>query len=230
MHRRSVVTASSPRKPRAKRSCCACVRPGAGMSDQEIKAALQPFRQMATASRWGTSGTGLGLPDHQSTWSGATRRQLRPHRHSAVQDGTLVEIAFPVHGPGSAERPASPAAAGFRREQFPARLPRVGWSEARRAAPPRLRLVGGRAGGSPCPSRPAPPSRSICCFPRPPTSRAASTLPEVRYLQREGYATALSVSVRLNAIKSGPREPHRRPTFVESLGFSLSVGGRWMII
>ena len=35
---------------------------GAGMSEKELQTALEPFRQLATAARWGSSGTGLGLP------------------------------------------------------------------------------------------------------------------------------------------------------------------------
>ncbi len=66
---------------------------GAGMSDQEIKAALQPFRQMATTSRWGTSGTGLGLPITKAL---AEANHASFRITSAAQDGTLVEIAFPA--------------------------------------------------------------------------------------------------------------------------------------
>ena len=35
---------------------------GAGMSEKELRTALEPFRQLATSARWGSSGTGLGLP------------------------------------------------------------------------------------------------------------------------------------------------------------------------
>ena len=35
---------------------------GVGMSEQDIAIALEPFRQLATSARWGSSGTGLGLP------------------------------------------------------------------------------------------------------------------------------------------------------------------------
>ena len=66
---------------------------GQGMSDQEIKAALQPFRQMATASRWGSSGTGLGLPITKAL---AEANHASFRITSAAQDGTLVEIAFPA--------------------------------------------------------------------------------------------------------------------------------------
>ena len=35
---------------------------GSGMSEKELQNALEPFRQLATTSRWGASGTGLALP------------------------------------------------------------------------------------------------------------------------------------------------------------------------
>ena len=35
---------------------------GVGMSEQDIAIALEPFRQLATSTRWGSGGTGLGLP------------------------------------------------------------------------------------------------------------------------------------------------------------------------
>jgi len=53
---------------------------GVGMSEKELQTALEPFRQLATSARWGASGTGLGLP--------ITKAQ--------VDDGTLVEVAFPA--------------------------------------------------------------------------------------------------------------------------------------
>jgi PAS domain S-box-containing protein len=66
---------------------------GEGMSDQELKAALEPFRQIATASRWGSSGTGLGLPITKAL---AEANHARFRISSALQDGTMVEIAFPA--------------------------------------------------------------------------------------------------------------------------------------
>jgi PAS domain S-box-containing protein len=65
---------------------------GEGMSDQELKAALEPFRQLATASRWGSSGTGLGLPITKAL---AEANQATFKISSALHDGTMVEIAFP---------------------------------------------------------------------------------------------------------------------------------------
>ena len=35
---------------------------GIGMSEKDIETALEPFRQLATSTRWGSGGTGLGLP------------------------------------------------------------------------------------------------------------------------------------------------------------------------
>ncbi len=35
---------------------------GVGMSEQDIAVAMEPFRQLATSARWGSGGTGLGLP------------------------------------------------------------------------------------------------------------------------------------------------------------------------
>ena len=35
---------------------------GSGMSEKDIAAALEPFRQIATSGSWGSGGTGFGLP------------------------------------------------------------------------------------------------------------------------------------------------------------------------
>jgi signal transduction histidine kinase len=66
---------------------------GHGMTEKEIQMALEPFRQLSTSSRWGSGGTGLGLP--------LTKALAEAHRanfsiKSAVNTGTLVEIAFPA--------------------------------------------------------------------------------------------------------------------------------------
>ena len=63
---------------------------GIGMSEAEIAAALEPFRQLATARRRG--GTGLGLP--------LTKALVEANRgalviRSAPNEGTLVEVLFP---------------------------------------------------------------------------------------------------------------------------------------
>jgi len=66
---------------------------GDGMSEQELKAALEPFRQLATASRWGSTGTGLGLPITKAL---AEANHASFKITSAVHDGTMVEISFPA--------------------------------------------------------------------------------------------------------------------------------------
>jgi signal transduction histidine kinase len=66
---------------------------GIGMDDKELAVALEPFRQLATAARWGSGGTGLGLP---LTKALAEANHARFTITSKVNDGTLVEIAFPA--------------------------------------------------------------------------------------------------------------------------------------
>jgi PAS domain S-box-containing protein len=64
---------------------------GVGMSEQEIATALEPFRQLATSTRWGSGGTGLGLPLTKAlAESNGASFKIR----SAVDAGTLVEITF----------------------------------------------------------------------------------------------------------------------------------------
>jgi signal transduction histidine kinase len=53
---------------------------------------MEPFRQLATSSRWGSGGTGLGLP---LTKALAEANRARFTISSAVNAGTLVEICFP---------------------------------------------------------------------------------------------------------------------------------------
>jgi PAS domain S-box-containing protein len=65
---------------------------GIGMTDAEVKTALEPFRQIATSGRGKETGTGLGLP--------LTKALVEANRasfsiKSTVNAGTLVEIAFP---------------------------------------------------------------------------------------------------------------------------------------
>jgi signal transduction histidine kinase len=66
---------------------------GTGMSEQELEIALEPFRQAATAARWGSSGAGLGLPITKAL---AEANHARFRITSQVDDGTLVELAFPT--------------------------------------------------------------------------------------------------------------------------------------
>jgi signal transduction histidine kinase len=65
---------------------------GVGMSEQDIAVAMEPFRQLATSSRWGSGGTGLGLPLTKAL-AEANRASFKIR--SAVNTGTLVEVAFP---------------------------------------------------------------------------------------------------------------------------------------
>jgi signal transduction histidine kinase len=65
---------------------------GAGMSETDIEAALEPFRQVATAGSWGSGGSGLGLP---LTKALAEANRANFNIKSAPNAGTLVEIAFP---------------------------------------------------------------------------------------------------------------------------------------
>src|SRR5262249_7700265 len=65
---------------------------GVGMREQDIATALEPFRQWPTSARWGSSGTGLGLP---LTKALAEANRAKFTITSRVNAGTLVEIAFP---------------------------------------------------------------------------------------------------------------------------------------
>ena len=69
---------------------------GAGMTEKDIETALEPFRQLATSARYGSGGSGLGLPLTKALTE-ANRASFSIK--SAVNSGTLIEIAFP-----SAER------------------------------------------------------------------------------------------------------------------------------
>jgi PAS domain S-box-containing protein len=63
---------------------------GIGMTEQEVEAALEPFRQLATSRRRG--GTGLGLPLTKALVE-ANRGALQIASHP--NEGTLVEVIFP---------------------------------------------------------------------------------------------------------------------------------------
>ncbi len=65
---------------------------GVGMSEKDIEAAMEPFRQTATAGSWGSGGTGLGLP---LTKALAEANRANFSIKSAPNAGTLVEVAFP---------------------------------------------------------------------------------------------------------------------------------------
>ncbi|MFZ5692025.1 MAG: histidine kinase dimerization/phospho-acceptor domain-containing protein [Pseudomonadota bacterium] len=72
---------------------------GIGMSEKDIEAALQPFRQLTTPSRTDANGTGLGLP---LTKALVEANRARFSIKSAVNAGTLVEVVFPA-APGSGQ-------------------------------------------------------------------------------------------------------------------------------
>lgn len=66
---------------------------GIGMSEIELRAAIEPFRQLENSSHWGSSGTGLVL----SLTKGLAEANRATFKISSkVSDGTLVEIAFPA--------------------------------------------------------------------------------------------------------------------------------------
>ncbi|MFP5076289.1 ATP-binding protein [Rhizobium sp. YIM 134829] len=65
---------------------------GIGMTRSELDQAMKPFRQVTTGARKRGDGTGLGLP--------LTKAMTEANRatfsiHSAPNEGTLVEVAFP---------------------------------------------------------------------------------------------------------------------------------------
>ncbi|MEP2707034.1 MAG: ATP-binding protein [Roseibium sp.] len=64
---------------------------GTGMTAKQLTAALEPFRQLHTASRGG--GTGLGLP---LTKALVEANRANFHIDSTPDQGTLVEITFPT--------------------------------------------------------------------------------------------------------------------------------------
>jgi signal transduction histidine kinase len=65
---------------------------GIGMSESEIVIALEPFRQVATSMRFGSGGTGLGLP---LTKALVEANGAGFHINSKPNAGTLVEVTFP---------------------------------------------------------------------------------------------------------------------------------------
>jgi len=64
---------------------------GAGMTEKEIETAMEPFRQLATSTRWGSGGTGLSLP---LTKALAEANRASFAIKSAKDAGTLVEVVF----------------------------------------------------------------------------------------------------------------------------------------
>jgi len=66
---------------------------GTGMTEAELAQALEPFRELATTPRWGTSGTGLGLPITKAL---AEANHAEFHIASSNGSGTLAEVVFPA--------------------------------------------------------------------------------------------------------------------------------------
>ncbi|MEA2906519.1 MAG: hypothetical protein QOI12_3906, partial [Alphaproteobacteria bacterium] len=66
---------------------------GAGMSEKDLATALEPFRQLATSTRFGSGGTGLGLPLTKAL-AEANRASFRINSKPGA--GTLVEVTFPA--------------------------------------------------------------------------------------------------------------------------------------
>jgi signal transduction histidine kinase len=71
---------------------------GVGMTEKDIEAALEPYRQSATSGSWGSGGTGLGL---SLTKALAEANRANFSIKSAPNDGTLVEIGFPRGRPAA---------------------------------------------------------------------------------------------------------------------------------
>ncbi len=65
---------------------------GSGMSEKDVEAVLEPFRQTAISGSFGSGGTGLGLP---LTKALAEANRAHFSIKSAPNAGTLVEVAFP---------------------------------------------------------------------------------------------------------------------------------------
>jgi signal transduction histidine kinase len=66
---------------------------GIGMSASEIATALEPFRHVATSTRFGSGDSGLGLPLAKAL---AEANRAVFHIHSKPNAGTLVEVTFPT--------------------------------------------------------------------------------------------------------------------------------------
>jgi signal transduction histidine kinase len=62
------------------------------MSEKDIKAAGEPFRDIATSTSLGSGGTGFGL---SLTKALAEANHAQFSIKSAPEAGTLIEIAFP---------------------------------------------------------------------------------------------------------------------------------------
>ena len=75
----------STARPTAARRSCACATPAIGMTEKEIETAMEPFRQLATSTRWGSGGTGLGLAVDEGL-GGGEPRALRDQEREGCGD------------------------------------------------------------------------------------------------------------------------------------------------
>ena len=66
---------------------------GIGMSKDEMKRALEPFRQISSTTRNASEGSGLGLPLTKALTEANRARLTLSSEHN---HGTLVEVTFPV--------------------------------------------------------------------------------------------------------------------------------------
>jgi signal transduction histidine kinase len=66
---------------------------GVAMSEQDVECAMEPFRRIETSARGGSGSIGLGLP---LTKALAEANRANFAIKSAVNAGTLVEVAFPT--------------------------------------------------------------------------------------------------------------------------------------
>ena len=87
---------------------------GIGMTEKEIATALEPFRQLATSTRWGSGGTGLGLP---------LTKALAEANRAAFHDQERAECRHAGGDHVSGGRGCSPADGGFQLRR-PAAAPR----------------------------------------------------------------------------------------------------------
>ena len=55
------------------------------MTEKEIETAMEPFRQLATSTRWGSGGTGLGLAADEGV-GGGKPRALRDQEREGCGD------------------------------------------------------------------------------------------------------------------------------------------------
>ena len=76
-----------------RKSCCACAIPATGMSEKDLADRARAVPPARTPRDWGSSGTGLGLPITKAL---AEANHARFRITSEVDDGTLVEVAFPA--------------------------------------------------------------------------------------------------------------------------------------